>query len=152
MKYKQPHTVNLSLVWLFPYSACSRDRSGSHEKDSRDQPPNPRQRSGTQFPLLQPVLGDSQIFMSINRNQPQRTEIKWNVPQCELKSTSLSRISCRIIRLKCSANHFSCPTWPQSTYTQPESIPDSFNTHGKDELAEPPPMGTALEGAVRDNM
>ena len=90
--------------------------------------------------------------MSINRNQPQRTEIKWNVPQCELKSTSLSRISCRIIRLKCSANHFSCPTWPQSTYTQPESVPDSFNTHGKDELAEPPPMGTALEGAVRDNM
>ena len=39
-----------------------------------------------------------------------------------------------------------CPTWPQSTYTQPESVPDSFNTHGRDELAEPPRWGRPWRG------
>ncbi|CAN0210363.1 unnamed protein product [Rangifer tarandus platyrhynchus] len=59
-------------------------------------------------------------------------------------------INCRIIRLKCPANHSSCPTRPQSSRAQPERVPDSSNTHGKDELAEPLPMRTALEGAARD--
>lgn len=93
MKYKQSHTDNFRLFWLFPYLACSRDQSIITERTLEISPVT-KGRGVILKSSHQPVLGASQVFISVNRNESQRTEIKWNVTQCELKTTSLSTINC----------------------------------------------------------